>query len=606
MKPYQYFQSYQKDQTVNLQFDRSLIYRLIRYLIPFRHWLLLALVLMIVAKTIEAIVPIWIGNTTQIILSKDKTFNIAFQEVFWSCMVIIGWIIFGYFLEVINILIKSWVGQKALYNLRTETYAHIQKLPVAFYDHYAVGRLMTRTIHDVDQVSQMFSEGVVPILGNIVLFFGILVGIFFLDWKVGLSICTIIPFVWWMTHRFRTQQRRCYELIRAIVSAMNAFVQENLMGMSTIRHFGLQRQEKKKFDELNIDHCQANIESVRCFSFFIAAMDLLQSMTLILIFATLLIFSHGQTGFHAGLFFTYSIYVLMFFRPLGDLAERYNVLQSAMAAAGRIFEILDQREEVSVLATHQLKGEIETIEFQDVWFAYEKENWVLKGISFKVKKGESLALVGMTGAGKTSITNLLLRLYEFQKGFIIINGKDIREYSLSEVRRRFSVILQDPVIFSGTIADNISLYDPTITLKEIEASIDYVNLRPIVDRFPEKRNHVIKGRGQDLSLGEMQLISLARAVAHRRDVIIMDEATANIDIQGERIIQEALKRVLKDKTALVIAHRLSTLEYVNRIIVLHQGTIAEIGTHEELLKNRGIYEKLYRRRCSATTLSIKA
>jgi ATP-binding cassette subfamily B protein len=284
----------------------------------------------------------------------------------------------------------------------------------------------------------------------------------------------------------------------------------------------------------------------------------------------------------------------MFFRPLGDLAERYNVLQSAMAAAGRIFEVLDHPTEFNSEIDGLHLDRVNDIAFEDVWFAYKENHWILKGLTLHVKQSESLAIVGMTGAGKTTIINILLRLYEFQKGSIKINGLDIRLYSLSSLRKQFSLVLQDPVIFSGTIAENLTLHDPTITTERLNAALDTVNIRAFIEQFPKKMHHQLSERGMNLSVGEMQLISMARAVAHNRPVFLFDEATANIDTKTEKMIQGALENILKHKTALVIAHRLSTIQNVSRIIVLHNGTIKETGSHQELLQANGLYEKLYR------------
>jgi ATP-binding cassette subfamily B protein len=283
----------------------------------------------------------------------------------------------------------------------------------------------------------------------------------------------------------------------------------------------------------------------------------------------------------------------MVFRPLADLAERYNVLQSAMAAAEKIFEVLDTSIEEEGAQPGAELNSIDSIEFQDVWFAYEEEHYVLKGLSFKVNKGESIALVGMTGSGKTTILNVLLRFYPFQKGMIRINGQDIHQYAVQDLRRCFSVILQDPVIFSGTIEDNISLYDASIGSEEVRASAEFVNLSPFVDELPQKYKQPLKERGIGLSAGEMQLIALARAVAHERSVLIMDEATSNIDVLTEKIIQDSLKKILKEQTALVIAHRLTTIQDVRRIFVLSQGRVVEQGSHEELLNAKGIYSNIY-------------
>lgn len=595
MKP-KFKREYLKEKTEGKTLDKVLIKRLLRYLYPFRWLVILAIVLLVLSKAIEAAVPFFLGEVSQRILNginlniDQKT--ILFSSVFKSCLMLMGLLFLSYTFDSINVIVRSWVGQKAIFSLRSQVYHQMIHMPLSYYDHHTVGRLMTRTIHDVDQINQLFAESVVPILGNILLFASIFVSIVIMDWQIAILVIILLPFVWILTNRFRHYQRVCYERVRTVVSAMNTFVQENLMGASTIRSFGLQNQSKEHFEEINEDHCNAYLESIHHFATFIAGIDFLQNLSLILVFMLLVYFAPSNTGFNAGMYFTFSLYALMFFRPLADLAERYNVLQSAMAASERVFAVLDHKAE-NIHSGDALR-EIRTIEFDQVWFAYEKDNWVLRGLSFQVKEGESLAFVGVTGEGKTTIMSLLLRFYEYQEGTIRINGRDIREYSIESIRKQFSVVLQDPVIFSGTISENISLYDPEITTEQMQSVIKDLGMDSLVNHFSDGLQHALEERGKTLSVGETQLISLARAAAHKRSVLILDEATANIDAVTERIIQDALKKILKKQTALVIAHRLSTIKDVTRILVLHHGVVAESGTHHELLAAKGIYEKLYR------------
>lgn len=574
--------------------DYQLIKRLLFYLFPYKLWVILAIGMLIISKAIEAWVPIQIGQIVQILLNAQGRDIQLFKEILSTSLIILGWISLTYLLDTLNILIKNWVGQKAILALRMQVYDHIERLPVVFFDHHPIGRLMTRTIHDVDQINLLFSESIIPLIGSLVLFVGIVIGIFILNWWIGLVLCLIFPFIWGLTHYFRSRQRHSYSLIRSIVSAMNIFVQEHLMGLHVIRTFGLHSVERQRFEAINRDHLYANLETVRHFALFFSGIEFLQNLAMISVFVLLIIMNPMEKNFQAGIFFTISLYSLMVFRPLFDLAERYNVLQSAMAAAERIFDILDTPAETRGPSPGlPLKG-IETIEFKDVWFAYEKENWVLKGLSFQLRKGESMALIGTTGSGKTSVINLLLRFYEFQKGEILINGQEIHKYAVANLRGQFSLILQDPVIFSGSIYDNIALYESKIAPSQVQESADYVNLTPAIRRLPGGLQYVLTERGTSLSAGEMQLISLARAIAHPRSVLIFDEATSNIDVQTEKNIYDTLQKILINRTALVIAHRLSTIKNVTRILVLSKGVVAESGTHPQLLEVKGIYEKLYR------------
>lgn len=590
MSKLNYHLKYPRETLSSSLFDRQLFTRLLRYLTPYKLLIFLSLVILIFSKVIEASIPILIGYLSQEILNQQIA-----SELFYSTLLKkSGWIflllLISYILECFNVWIRSYVGQGATFSLRKEIYAHIQQLPIKFFDQTPIGKLMTRTIHDLDQIHQMLSESFVPLIGSLFLFVCIFFGVAYINWKVAATILMLSPFVILFTNNFRVEQRRCYDELRSIVSALNSFVQENLMGISIIRTFGLEKQEKRIFEDLNEDHCTAYLKSIQNFSFFISGIDFFQNLTLILAFVVLASFSGGE--FQAGAFFAFSLYALMIFRPLSDLAERYNVIQAAMAGASRVFAVLDERPEPVSNAQLEL-SEIEDVVFEDVWFAYEKDNYVLKGFSLSLKRGESLALVGTTGSGKTTVINLLLRFYEFQKGSIRINGQDIRNYSLGSLRKGFSMVLQDPVLFSGSIKDNISLFQP-IPEELVKRAVDYVNLRPLISKLPGGLGYQIGARGLVLSAGEMQLISLARAVTYNRCMIILDEATANIDTTTEKLIQDALSKILQEKTALVIAHRLSTIRDVTRIVVLSQGQVVETGTHEELIGQRGVYEKLYR------------
>lgn len=596
MKAFRYHHDYPQEKIYSTAMDMDLIKRLWGYLRPYRPWVGFAIFLLIISKVIEAFVPIAIGHVTQkILINANAAASIKeslLSTVVLICGIIMGLMILSYALDGVNVYIKSRIGQRSLLKLRLEVYEHIQYLPLKYFDKHSVGQLMTRTIHDVDQVNQMLSESVVPLIGSLVLFIAIAIGIVVLDWRIAVAVAIFLPVLYLLTDRFRMHQRKCYERVRAIVSAMNTFVQEHLMGASTIRNFGLERRERDQFEKVNEDYSTAYLETVDNFGFFIASIDFLQSAFLITGFAILAFTMLPGEVFQAGTFFTLSLYALMFFRPLADLAERYNVLQSAMAASERIFHIMDQPGEPQNPDGIPL-GEIESIEFKDVWFAYEKDHWILRGISFRIQKGESVALVGMTGEGKTTVVSLLLQFYKYQKGSILINGREVQEYSLPSLRRQFSLVLQDPVIFSGTVLENIGLFQD-ISRDKAQEVVNHLGMQELVERFPEGLEAHLAERGKTLSLGEMQLISLARAVAANRSVLILDEATANIDAPAEKIIQGALQKILTHKTAIVIAHRLSTIRDVDRVIVVHRGQIVEEGTHAQLLQLKGVYEKLYR------------
>jgi len=576
--------------------DRRIVGRLLSYLKPYRLWVVVAVLLLVVSKGIEASVPVLLGRITEEVFEGKRLIASLLVK---SCFGIMLLLVMTYVFDATIQMLKNWIGHKAILTLRTQVFEHIQKLEVCFFDHHPVGRLMTRTIQDVDQIGQMFSESAVPMIASFVLLVGIVVGIFFVDWRIGFAVMGILPLVAWTSYLFRTHQRRCYEVARAILSAMNSFIQEHLMGMSVVRNFGLVNQEKKKFEKINEDYRQIHMKTIRYVAMFFASVTFYQSMMLVTVFVTLVVLAPPDVGFRAGVYFTYSLYALMLFRPLSDIAERYHILQAAMAAAQSIFEVLDRVPAPQEVQRGRELEEVKTIEFEKVWFSYENDidgnnHWVLKDVSFKIDKGESVALVGITGAGKSTIINLLLRFYDVQKGAIKVNGVDIREYSIDLLRRHFGVVFQDPVIFSGSLYDNITLYDSKVTKGQVTRAASYVNLDGLVERLPNGWDQQLRERGISLSLGQMQLIALTRAIAHQRDVLVLDEATANIDSGTERLIREALKKLFVKMTSIVIAHRLSTIKDVHRILVIHRGRLVEEGSHRELLERKGIYEKLYR------------
>ena len=588
MKTTPHHSNYDRERVSVNGINIKLLKRLFSYLAPYRAWVILSVFLLASVKAIEAAIPILIGRLTVEVLGPTA---LSFVPLPWG-VGLAALLIMGYAFDAVNVLVRNWVGQRTLFTLRSQTYDAIQRMPISFFDKQSIGRLMSRTIHDVDQINQLYSESAAPILGNLLLLIGIFLGTLYLNWKIAIVLLTIAPFLYWLTQRFQRIQGRCFELLRAIISALNSFIQEHLMGASTIWVFGIRKRETREFERINEDHAAASLESTRNLAIFLAGIQFLHHVVLILIFASLVVFAPIGAEFDAGMFFTFSLYTLMVFRPIADLAERYSVLQAAIAAGGRIFDILDRERE------QYDKGdaleEIESIVFEDVWFAYTQDHWILRGLSFSMKRGEALAIVGMTGAGKTTLMNLLLRFYDIHKGAITINGRDIRCYSLQQLRRQFSAVMQDPTLFTATLADNITMDNPRVSVATAQRAIEYVDFSSIGHKGSFRSEQSISGSGSGLSMGEAQLITLARAVAHGGSVYILDEATANIDTEGERKIQKAMNRILAEKMAIVIAHRLSTVQHATRILVIHEGCIAETGTHEQLLQRGGIYEKLYR------------
>ncbi len=586
-----YFRHYKEEEIDQTGIDNRTLRRLFSYFSPYKGWISLAIFLLLLAKGIEAAVPIVLGWFVDEALSISEE---TLRPFLLHNSYLLLFLVAGYGFETWTAYIKSFVGQKALLTLRNEVYLHIESLPIDFFSKNAVGRLISRSIHDVDKISQMFTESAVPMISNLILFIGIGCGIFIVDATLGSVLLLIVPIAWWILHTFRLSIQKIYAKIRAVLSAMNVFVQEYITGAHIIRYFGLRKREKRHFDEINHDYRLANSRTSHYYSMFFASLDSLQSFSLILVFFVLILMTPTTLSFPTSTFFTYSLYIFLFFRPLWDLAERYNILLSAQAAAERVFATLQEKPEAPD-APHAIPLEsMESIVFDNVWFAYESEQWILKGLNLSLNKGESTALVGMTGAGKSTVLKLLLRFYDHQKGNIFINGKNIHDYTRASIRAQCSVVSQDPWIFTDTLAANISLHHPNISQGKIEQVVDYVGLGSIVAKWPKRLETPLLAQGNALSLGEKQLVTLARALAHDRSLLLLDEATANIDTKTEHLIQETLQKILPHKTALVIAHRLSTIKDVDRIAVLQEGIVAEEGSHQQLLDKKGIYEKLYR------------
>ncbi|MEX1013354.1 MAG: ABC transporter ATP-binding protein [Waddliaceae bacterium] len=570
-------------------FDYHLIRWLSTYLKPFKLTIVMAVFLLLIAKVIEAFIPYYLGKMVNEVLGVIQ--GGGFVEIKKQAYLVFSLIIISTLFEITVVWLRNRVGQKSLFHLRRDVYRHIQQLNVGYFDRHSVGSLMTRTIHDVDQLNQMFSESVVPLLGSIILFTAVLFGSFLIDIRGAILLWILAIIVLSLTQYFRLHQRRLFEKIREIVSTMNSFIQEHLMGAATITSFGLQKQVKKQFEEVNQMHCDTYKKAIHYYAFFFASLDFFQGFFLIAMFALLIIESRVSGEFMAGTFFSFSLYALMLFRPLVDLADRYNLLQSAFAAGNRLQSILS--EPIEEVEGEELRY-IEEIVFDRVYFAYIGEDFVLKDFSLVVNNKESLAVVGLTGSGKTTILNLLLRFYDYNKGSIRINGKEITQYSKKSIRKQVSVIFQDPEIFSGTIQENLTLGDPDISHASLEKVMQELGGKALLRRFPDGIKTALNERGKSLSVGEKQLLALTRAFVHPSTLFFFDEATANIDTETEKIIEKILNALLKDRTSIVIAHRLSTIRNVDRIVVMEDGKVVEEGSHQELLALKGHFEKLYR------------
>jgi ATP-binding cassette, subfamily B, multidrug efflux pump len=490
-----------------------------------------------------------------------------------------------------QMVLMNVMGQYIMYDLRKQIFGHLQKLDVQFFDRNPVGRLMTRVTTDVDALNEMFTAGFVAIFGDIFVLVGIVSVLFWMNWRLALVLFSITPFIILVSVWFRRGARVTYRQVRARIAAINAFLQEHISGMSTVQLFNREEREAQKFDDLNKRHRDANIDSIFYYAVFYPMIELIETIGLALI----VWYGGGkviQGTLSVGALVAFFQYSQRFYQPISDLSEKYNILQAAMAASERIFKLLDTPVKIED-SGKAVVPVLESVEFRNVWFAYNEEEWVLRNVSFRVQRGERVALVGHTGAGKTTVTSLLLRFYEPQRGEILINGVDIRQYPLEQLRRLFAIVQQDFFLFTGNIADNISLGDPDISPETIRTAAQRVQADRFISRLPEGYAAQVRERGAGLSVGEKQLLSFARALAFDPPVLILDEATSSIDTETELLIQEAIQTLLEGRTSIVIAHRLSTIRSADTILVFHHGEIRERGTHEELMQAGGLYRRLY-------------
>jgi ATP-binding cassette subfamily B multidrug efflux pump len=495
--------------------------------------------------------------------------------------------------------VMQMTGQRIMRDLRRQIFAHLQRLHVGYFDRNPVGRLMTRVTTDVDAVNELFTSGVVTVFGDLFALVGIMAVMLTLDWRLALVTFSVIPFFFGITHWFRKGARESFRETRRWIARINAFLQENLSGMTVVQLFRREERNREAFSRINRHHYDANMRAIFYYAVFYPAIEFLAAL------ATALILLYGgrqvlASGLTLGVLVAFIQYSERFWRPISDLSEKFNVLQAAMAASERIFGLLDTRPLVLPPPRHRAPGELEgRVRFESVWFSYASAGgdgaelpWVLRDIDFSVDPGKSVALVGATGAGKTSIISLLMRFYDAQRGTVRLDGTDVREWDPRRLRASMALVLQDVHLFSGTIASNIRL-GSDIPDARVRAAAEAVHAHRFVEPLPRGYDTEVKERGATLSVGQKQLLSFARALAHDPRVLILDEATSSVDTDTERLIQDALRVLLRGRTAIVIAHRLSTVQNVDEILVMHKGRVRERGSHQELLARRGMYWRLY-------------
>jgi ATP-binding cassette subfamily B protein len=568
-------------------YDRVLMKRLLGYLKPYSWAVAVAVLLLLVMAPLELIGPYLVKVAIDVHIKSGDLAGLARLALLFIAISLISFMV-----NFARVYLTQWVGQKAMMDLRMKIFRHIQKLPLSYFDRTPVGALMTRAGSDVEVLQELFSAGVINIFGDIFLLVGIVGVMLYLNFKLALITFTVIPILFWATIKFRSRVRAAFRVIRQKVSAMNSHLQETITGMNVIQLFGQEEENQAKYDKINTDHRDAYLKAILYYSIFFPVVEIIGALGIALI-----VFFGGrgiiQGALTLGALVAFIEYTQKFFRPIQDLSEKYNILQSAMAASERIFQLLDTPIQEDRPGITALDLPVEGgIDFEEVRFAYNPEEEILKGISFSVKPGEKVAIVGATGAGKTSIINLLSRLYELERGRISIDGTDIRDIPLPDLRRRVGIVLQDIFLFSGNVIDNVCL-DSEKEEEKVRRTLSEIGALNMFTGLPEGLSTPLRERANILSTGQKQLLAFARALVYDPPILILDEATSSLDSETEKTIQDALEHLLAGRTSLIIAHRLSTISRADRIIVMHHGRIRETGTHRELMGKKGFYYRLY-------------
>ncbi len=659
----------QEEEVLGKAYDSRLMRRLLAYLRPYRWQVTVALVSIILKSFADVLGPYLVkvavdrylapsGSTTGLWswLSPRPVTGIAQISIIYF-----GLLLFSFVLEFLQTYFMQWTGQKVMFDLRSQIFRHLQRMHVAFYDKNPVGRLVTRVTTDVDALNEMFTSGVVSIFEDLFVLAGILGIMLCMNWKLALITFAVLPFIVVATKIFRDKVRDSYRRIRTAIARINSYLQEHVSGMVVLQLFNREKRAYQRFSEINRSHMDAFKDAIMAYAVYYPVVDFFSAIAIACVIwwggqdiirhisvATVAFTRHPHLGLHLvtataslGVLIAFTQYAMRFFRPIMDFSEKYNILQSAMAASERIFKLLDTPVEVVSPAAGKKPEGPGRIEFDHVWFAYRdvaeesaaadsgkkqvetaahvgtaapgrpaeqssatassgnghggssQPDWVLRDVSFAIEPGETVAVVGHTGAGKTTIISLLLRFYDVQKGAILIDGVDVKEMDLGNLRSRFGVVLQDPFLFTGTIGGNIRLGTQRIQDADVQQAAEDVNLAEFIRGLPKGFDEEVRERGSTLSTGQKQLISFARALAHEPKILILDEATSSVDTETEFKVRDALNRMVEGRTSLIIAHRLSTIERADKIIVMHKGQVREMGTHQELLAHRGIYYKLY-------------
>lgn len=568
--------------------DSKVLKRLFEFVKPYagRFWglVVLTVLLAVLAPLRPYLIQLAIDNH---ILVGDYA---GLQQMLF---LLIGLLIMNALVQYLHTYSSDWLGQYVIRDIRTSLYRHLLTLRLRFYDRTPIGRLVTRSVSDIETLANVFSQGFAAIIGDLLQLVFIVGFMLYTDWKLTLVTLSTLPLLILSTYVFKEKIKVAFNDVRNAVSNLNSFVQEHISGMSIVQIFNSEKREYEKFKDINREHRHANLRSVLYYAVYFPVAEVIQAAGIGLLVwygARQVIYEEIELG----VLVAFILYIQMFFRPIRLIADRFNTLQLGVVSSERIMRLLDSQENIPNNGTHTLEALDGEVEFKNVWFAYNEEEWVLKDISFKVKPGETVALVGATGAGKSSIINLLNRFYDINKGEICVDGHDIKEFELSSLRERIGVVLQDVFLFSDTIGQNIRLNNEDISLQKVREAAEMVGALKFIERLPGGFDYNVMERGATLSVGQRQLISFVRAIVYDPRIIVLDEATSSVDTETEEMIQEAIEKLMKGRTSIVIAHRLSTIQKADKIIVLDKGEIMEQGTHNELMELDAYYAQLYK------------
>ena len=507
-------------------------------------------------------------------------------------ILLFGLLIINAIVMYFHTYLSGWLGQNIIKDIRIKLFSHLQNFKLQFFDKTPIGRIVTRNVSDIETIADIFGQGIASIIGDILQLFGIVFLMFYINWKLTFISLATLPFLFITTYVFKEKVKLSFNNVRTAVANLNSYVQEHIIGMNIVQIFGNEKKEYERFKEINQTHLKANLKAVLYYSIYFPVMELFTSIGLGLLiwYGSNQLFSEEVT---LGVLVAFIMYLQLFFRPIRSIADRFNTLQMGVVSSKRIFDLLDRNESIKSnekIKDVKLDGEVE---FKDIWFAYNDDDYVLKNISFKISKGDSVGFVGATGSGKTSIINLINRFYDFNKGKILIDDKNIEDYNLPSLRNNLGLVSQDVFLFSDTIYNNITLFNDSISEDEVWEAIKKVGAEKFINRLPKKLEFDVKERGASLSVGQRQLISCIRIMLYDPKIILLDEATSSVDSESEMMIQKAISEILKNRTSIVVAHRLSTIKEVDKIIVIDSGEIKEMGSHKELLEKNGFYKKLY-------------